>query len=35
MEYREISVGYITFDMSVRQHVTVEQVVGYYVWSLG
>lgn len=28
MEYWEISLGYITCDMPVRQHFSVEQVVG-------
>lgn len=35
VEHWEISLGYITFDMPVRQHDSVEQVVGYYVWSSG
>lgn len=35
VEYWEISLRYITFDMLVRQHDSVEQVIGRYVWSLG
>lgn len=31
VEYWEISVGYITFDMPIRQHVSVEQAAGHYV----